>query len=532
MESLLYTDFYNWRHSPTGSENIAAEEYHIPSDIQAHIDYITPGIRLRPHPGRVRALKRKAEAEKLRSRMVHAMNTGMEIISPDADTLPPLNSSVCDTLVTQECIRTQYSIPKGDKAAPGNELGIFESLSDHYAKEDLDVFWSTLYPEIPNGTYPREDSIDGAFGASKTLEEAGIESDLDFEAAQPLIWPQKTVLYQTDDEFYEVNETSLNTPLKGFWNTFYDALDGSYCTYSAFGETGNCVLPECLDPAYPDPNPGGYKGELQCGVYTPTNVISISYGGGESDVPDFYTKRQCNEIMKLGLQGVTVVISSGDDGVGSFEGDPTPSGCAGPNENIFYPASDATCPYVLAVGSTQFVKVSNTSTTPTYFEQSTSRFPSGGGFSNFFDTPDYQKDQVAAYFDEVTLNFTGYTDAGTNFSNVGDGVCKCLPLLNALVGTHNTTRDTEQLTECFCRQNRRPWLPRRLRHRRLLYCPRTRVMGPCWRHVIVGACVGSHPHPRERRETGRWKGHFGLCKPNAGESPYVSPFASKHGDDD
>lgn len=43
---------------------------------------------------------------------------------------------------------------------------------------------------------------------------------------------------------------------------FLDALDGSYCTYSAYGETGNCVTPDCADPVYPDPNPGGYKGRL------------------------------------------------------------------------------------------------------------------------------------------------------------------------------------------------------------------------------------------------------------------------------
>lgn len=97
---------------------------------------------------------------------------------------------------------------------------------------------------------------------------------------------------------------------------FLDAIDGSYCTYSAFGETGDCTDPECVDPAYPDPNPGGYKGQLQCGVYKPTNVISISYGGGEYGWPDYYMKRQCNEWMKLSLQGTTVVMSSGDSGVG------------------------------------------------------------------------------------------------------------------------------------------------------------------------------------------------------------------------
>ncbi|KAI3400610.1 hypothetical protein diail_2322 [Diaporthe ilicicola] len=424
VEDLLFTDYFYWEHSPTGSENIAAEEYHIPAHVQTHIDYITPGIRLRADPGRVRSLKRRAEAEQLSKRAVKAMNTGMDIISPDASGLPPLNSSVCDSYVTQECIRTQYSIPKGDKAAKGNELGIFESLGDHYGQNDLDVYWSTLYPEIPNGTYPITKGIDGAFGPAKNLSDAGVESDLDFESAQPLIWPQRTILFQTDDEIYELNETASDTPLKGFWNTFYDALDGSYCTYSAYGETGNCVLPECLDPTYPDPSPGGYKGQLQCGVYEPTNVISISYGGGEADVPSYYTKRQCDEIMKLGLQGTTVVISSGDDGVGSFEGDGGPNGCAGPEGTVFYPASDATCPYVLAVGSLQLDKVSGNSSTPKYVESSTSRFPSGGGFSNIFDTPDYQKDQVATYFDSVTLNFTGYTDPGTNFSTVGDGVYK------------------------------------------------------------------------------------------------------------
>jgi hypothetical protein len=44
---------------------------------------------------------------------------------------------------------------------------------------------------------------------------------------------------------------------------FLDSIDGSYCTYSAFGETGNCVAEECADPVYPDPNPAGYQGQLE-----------------------------------------------------------------------------------------------------------------------------------------------------------------------------------------------------------------------------------------------------------------------------
>jgi hypothetical protein len=46
VENLLYADFFLWEHF-SGSKDIAAEGYHVPSHIQEHIDYITPGTRLR-----------------------------------------------------------------------------------------------------------------------------------------------------------------------------------------------------------------------------------------------------------------------------------------------------------------------------------------------------------------------------------------------------------------------------------------------------------------------------------------------------
>lgn len=54
--------------------------------------------------------------------------------------------------------------------------------------------------------------------------------------AYPLLYPQKITLYQTDDYYYT---TYRNTGATGAFNTFLDAIDGSYCTYSAYGETGN-----------------------------------------------------------------------------------------------------------------------------------------------------------------------------------------------------------------------------------------------------------------------------------------------------
>lgn len=427
VEEIMVADFYIFEHAVTGTKNVAVDEYHLPQDVQEYVDYITPGIKMRPDPRELKKLKNKRHANQPIKRSFKPTNTFIDGAKPLA-AIPGFNTSIltpenCGTYVTAACMRSQYGIPNNTLASPGNELGIFESIDDHYSKYDLDVFFSTIYPYIPNGTYPEERLVDGAVGSIEEAgideEDAGVESDLDFMSAWPLIWPQGTVLFQSDDQYYEINQSSLTTPYLGFYNTFFDAIDGSYCTYSAYGETGDCTAAECLDPTYPDPN--GYQGQLQCGVYEPTNVISISYGGGEGDLPAYYLERQCNEIMKLGLQGTTVVMSSGDYGVGSYPGDfGYETGCAGPDATVFYPDADATCPYVLAVGSTQFDAVSNGSST--FTESATARFASGGGFSNYFEAPSWQTSYIANYFDEVTLNFTGYETAGTNFSDVGDGV--------------------------------------------------------------------------------------------------------------
>lgn len=104
-----------------------------------------------------------------------------------------------------------------------------------YAQEDLDLFFANFTPNIPKGTGPKPAFIDGGNAPVHNISEAGGESDLDFELIYPIIYPQTITLYQTDDDYYS---NSPDGPAGGF-NTFLDAIDGSYCTYSAFGETGN-----------------------------------------------------------------------------------------------------------------------------------------------------------------------------------------------------------------------------------------------------------------------------------------------------
>ncbi|XXG96353.1 hypothetical protein Hte_002635 [Hypoxylon texense] len=450
VEDLLMADYHVWEHLDTGVKNVACDEYHVPKQVQEHIDYITPGIKLmgygnteNPQPrkrsaGRVgpglhidRPVAENELEELMSERSRHAKRTtGPNVEGPlrFASPVEPADSlsgnytlpGGCDQYTTPDCIRALYGIPRGTKKNPDNKMGIFQSLGQHYTQYDLDKFFWSFTSEIPNGTHPELYSVNGGQGATTSLRLAGSEANLDFQMAYGLIWPQEAVLYQVDDEWYQnvyQTDPSLYT---GFFNNLWNAIDGSYCTFEAYGEVGNCKRPECRDPEYPNPHDrAGYSGPLMCGAYPATHVISISYSGAEADLPEGYQQRQCAEIMKLGLQGTTVVISSGDDGVGGFSSPAAPTGCLGPEQDVFNPQFLATCPYILAVGSTVLQANGTAGETP---EEATDRFRSGGGFSNIYEAPDWQRDAVARFLGAAQLPFDGYEGGGGNYSNAHRGI--------------------------------------------------------------------------------------------------------------
>lgn len=403
------------------------QRYYLPNHIIEHVDYIKPGVV----PAKLS--KRAITATTKRSVARKQAPPKMPKFHPQPP--PPsewqywhnhpqqpengLPSDLvnCSTWITPPCVRALYDIPL-PSGTPNrtNTLGVFEE-EDTYSQEDLDLFFTTFFPTIPNGTHPTPAFIDGAV-APVPVEDAGGESDLDLTLIYPLIYPQVITLYQTDDPIYAAE--ALNGTLNGFLDTFLDALDGSFCTYSAYGQTGNN---NTLDPVYPDPNPGGYKGALQCGVYKPTNVISASYLFAEYDLPVNYQERQCNEWMKLALQGHTILFASGDYGVANFPDTDYPNGtCIGDDNQIFSPAGPSTCPYITSVGATQIPNDGNVYSQEVAVNAifgSGAPFTSGGGFSNIFPIPEYQKSAVAEYFNVQDPPYAYYetlngTDIGAN----------------------------------------------------------------------------------------------------------------------
>ncbi|GAM82590.1 hypothetical protein ANO11243_005720 [Dothideomycetidae sp. 11243] len=413
IERLLRTTLYHYEHSDTGSVYVAAEEYRVPRSVQAHVDYITPGV------------KGVKIASGLRKRTLEGSHRSGQPLMYEASftSSDPNSLETCDKVITPACIRALYDFEQPDpffEPCPGNAIGVFQE-GNFYSQEDLDGFFTNFTRgayQIPNGTHPTLVSIDGG-SAPVPVSEAGGEPDLDFDLVYPIVYPQNVTLYQTDDSWYA---TSGNFTGMGAFNTFLDALDGSYCTYCAFGECGNDPV---QDPTYPDPQPGGYVGKLQCGVFKPTNVISISYGQEEHDLPAAYQQRQCNEFLKLGLQGVSIFIASGDDGVAGRpgEGHASANGCIGQNGTVFSPAEPVTCPYLTSVGGTKVMpgKTPFDPESALIHENKSPNDPysSGGGFSNIYPVPDYQRAALDAYFASYDPPYAFYTDGHYNSSGGG-----------------------------------------------------------------------------------------------------------------
>ena len=110
-------------------------------------------------------------------------------------------------------------------------------------------------------------------------------------------------------------------------------------------------------------------------------VHSVSYGDYEQSIPNDYQFRVDAEFMKFGISGRTVLIASGDEGAHCQKGQ-------------FVPEWPTCSPYITSVGGT-------TSLTDVWSD-------GGGGFSNDYNTPDYQVPTVQAYLKGGETPATSY----------------------------------------------------------------------------------------------------------------------------
>lgn len=287
----------------------------------------------------------------------------------------------CDEMLTLDCVRALYQIPKGSLAKANNPLGVVEYTPQAFLQSDLDKLFAKFEPGLV-GKGPDVKLIDNAIVQTQN-QSANFngESDLDLQIAMGLIFLQNATVFQVGDT---VQGASLGN--------FLDALDASFCSFQG-GDTAG------VDVLYPE--------ELRCGSAEATHVISTSYGNDEADLTPRYAERQCAEYMKLALRGITMVFSSGDGGVAGTSGtcrDPATGDPTDGSFGAFAPTFPSSCPWVTSVGATQILNGSSVQEPESACEDV---ILSGGGFSNLFAIPPYQKEAVASYFANFPPPFNG-----------------------------------------------------------------------------------------------------------------------------
>lgn len=143
---------------------------------------------------------------------------------------------------------------------------------------------------------------------------------------------------------------------------------------------------------------------------SPPKVNSISYGAPETLMSESVMKAFNIEAMKLGVQGVTIFVSSGDDGVANNQARDNSSACG------YQPSFPAVSPYVTAVGATQGgpnggPEVACSSATG-------GSITTGGGFSFVFPTPEWQASAVESFLAKNNAVAPGFNQLGRGYPDL------------------------------------------------------------------------------------------------------------------
>lgn len=352
-ESMLNTTFFNFVQTNDKSQTkyIRTLQYSLPSYVFSHISMIHPTTRFH-----------QIRAE--RNTVFRTEALVEEVSSAEQSTT--VIAASCNSTITPSCLRALYNI--GDHYATpvkGSLFGVLGFL-EQYAKFDaLESFLSTLAPYAVGQNFSAV-SINGGLDTQDDTVDDDVEANLDIQYAASIGFNNNINFYSSGGRGPVVPD--LDQP-RGDSNEPYME------TLSYFLNLIDSELPQ---------------------------TVTISYGENEQSVPESYSRTVCDMFGQLGLRGVSVLISSGDSGVGSA--------CQtndGKNTTRFLPIFPAACPYVTSVGGTYKVEP----------ERAVSF--SSGGFSDRFPRPAYQDKAVPTYLKRLGSTWDGlYNPEGRGFPDV------------------------------------------------------------------------------------------------------------------
>lgn len=375
VESMLDTTYSRFRHRD-GSELSRAEAWSLPAHLHEHIDVVQPtNSFFRPAP----------KANSMSGPVLGEETISMEWFETIGKNMYPTHKSsgadasvaaLCNiSFTTIDCLRTLYgTIDYEPQSTDKNAIAITNYLNETSKRSDVRKFLRNFRPEAVGAanTFPIEIVADanndqGPYTAEQIDDSKNVEGNLDAELVLGISWP-----------------TPFNTINTGGSPPFKPDILTPTNTNEPYLTFLNYILAQSSIP----------------------QVISTSYGDDEQTIPESYARRVCSGFAQLGARGVSAIFSSGDFGVGA---DGTCYSNDGKDTYKFLPAFPAGCPWVTTVGGTEGFAP----------EVAVSRFASGGGFSDYFKAPKYQKKTVKQYVKSLGGLYDGlYNKKGRGYPDV------------------------------------------------------------------------------------------------------------------
>lgn len=277
---LFDADYSTFVHDGSGKSAIRTLAYSIPASLTAHLQLVHPTISF-PAPNDVGQPVLRSLAKNVFRRNITSA------VTP---------STLCDAVMTPECVQLLYKIPRTLASQSSNKLAVSGFLQEFANRADLRKFLEIYRTDLsPDNTFTLQ-TIDGGTD-SQTLDEAGVEADLDVQYTIGLASGVPTVFISVGDQYQDGD-------LEGFLDII-NFLNGKSA---------------------------------------PPQVLTTSYGQDENTISRALAYRLCNAYASLSARGVSILFSSGDGGV---------SGSQSQRCTTFVPTFPSGCPFVTSVGGTQ-----------------------------------------------------------------------------------------------------------------------------------------------------------------------------------
>ena len=183
-----------------------------------------------------------------------------------------------DKTITPSKLRTLYkTVAYEPSEIEQNRLGVAGFLDDFPSRADLEEFMTQYRTDAEDATFELVPINGGEDDSDPTKSQPTHEANLNVEYTQAIAWPTPQIFYSVGGRLMTIPE--YNVPSE-------DDMWYAWLNYMLDDEEN------------------------------PPQTISFPYGDYEQVLPPEYTDTLCEMFGQLGSRGVTVLVSSGNDGVG------------------------------------------------------------------------------------------------------------------------------------------------------------------------------------------------------------------------